>query len=326
MAGARLKYLWQMLALGVLVILWQIATLTNRRPRTALNSLSELERRGGRVPVLLGGGGTADNRVVPSLAQAGRAEVDGQPTIFVNIAAFRDYEANATLHWLYERAEHPQRVFVGLICQMDYGHPEEQCIYPDMWEEMCGTQAWCPSDNILSRTFDAKHARGPTYARHLASLLYRGEAYFMMIDSHNRFVRNWDTRIVNEHRKIGRSKAVLSTYPMAINQQNPEKEEGGVAYLCSLGTAGNGWTAGFPGPYWANTYHPSDYPKPQPYIGAGLVFGPGSMVYGGFFFGNISDFCCCDLCVCVCFFLPHFFLLSLSLSLSPPFFSYTKKT
>eukprot|EP01061_Rhynchopus_euleeides_P001672 TRINITY_DN11222_c0_g1_i2.p1 TRINITY_DN11222_c0_g1~~TRINITY_DN11222_c0_g1_i2.p1 ORF type:complete len:460 (+),score=136.86 TRINITY_DN11222_c0_g1_i2:174-1553(+) len=273
-----MKYKVMATFLLVLFCVWQLG-LAGRRP-----GLQKYSR--GHVPVVGSHQfGTQDTgkAEVPSVSSGEtlakpHKNKDGLPTIFVSVAAFRDQETNITLHSLFARAAHPERVFVGLICQMSFLVPNEQCLYPGSWDTQCGNDAWCPTDNIISRTFDAKHSKGPTYARYLASLLYRGEDYFMMIDSHNRFVRNWDEVILSQHAKTGKIKSVLSTYPMAINLKDESKEEVGVAYLCSLGTHGGGWTAGFPGPYWANTYHPSDYPKPQPYIGAGLVFGPGSMV------------------------------------------------
>ena len=270
MASLRMKFAF--VAMIAVFGLWQMVMMFWRTTGRGPNDRDGKKKRWSGNDNL---GEIINDRQVPSVY---KPHSNGLPTIFVNIAAFRDVETNATLHSLFERANSPERVHVGLVCQMDPDQHNELCIQPGSWDDACGLNAWCPTDNILQRTFNAKHSKGPTYARYLASLLYRGEDYFMMIDSHNRFRKGWDDIILKEHAKTGKMKSVLSTYPMGINPKDENLEEPGVAYLCALGTNGDGWTAGFPGPYWANTFRESDYPKPQPYIGAGLVFGPGSMV------------------------------------------------
>eukprot|EP01062_Namystynia_karyoxenos_P003656 TRINITY_DN11308_c1_g1_i2.p1 TRINITY_DN11308_c1_g1~~TRINITY_DN11308_c1_g1_i2.p1 ORF type:complete len:485 (+),score=134.05 TRINITY_DN11308_c1_g1_i2:94-1548(+) len=203
-------------------------------------------------------------------------------TIFISVAAYRDAEVNMTLRSLFQRAAHPRRLFVGLICQAAPGKEAERCAHPADWDRRCAHDEWCPMDQIRSRIVDAQHSKGPTFARFLASQLYRGEDYFMMVDAHNVFVRQWDLVVLNEHANCASApRCVLTTYPMAYIPENPSYEEPSVAYLCSLasGKPGvTGWTAGFPGPFWANSFSPGELPKPQPYLGAGLVFGPGSMV------------------------------------------------
>eukprot|EP01065_Artemidia_motanka_P015964 TRINITY_DN19689_c0_g1_i1.p1 TRINITY_DN19689_c0_g1~~TRINITY_DN19689_c0_g1_i1.p1 ORF type:complete len:322 (+),score=46.62 TRINITY_DN19689_c0_g1_i1:581-1546(+) len=98
-----------------------------------------------------------------------------------------------------------------------------------------------------------------------------------MIDAHNKFVRGWDSVLIDQHNRTGRAKSVLSTYPMALTPLTEAHGSPTAAYLCALGKSG-GWTSGFPGPFWANGYRESRWPKPSPYIGAGLMFGPGSIL------------------------------------------------
>ncbi len=44
-------------------------------------------------------------------------------------------------------------------------------------------------DQIRTITIPFADAKGPTNARHLAATLYRGEDYFMQIDSHTSFIQ-----------------------------------------------------------------------------------------------------------------------------------------
>lgn len=75
------------------------------------------------------------------------------------------------------KAKHPQRVFVGTVQQIYEFH--EACWHTGLpWKEQ-----------IRSITVPFSDAKGPTNARHLAAKLYRGEDYFMQIDSHTSFIK-----------------------------------------------------------------------------------------------------------------------------------------
>ncbi len=51
----------------------------------------------------------------------------------------------------------------------------------------CSGLPW--GDHIRSITVPFADAKGPTNARHMAASLYRGEDYFMQIDSHTTFIQ-----------------------------------------------------------------------------------------------------------------------------------------
>lgn len=60
-------------------------------------------------------------------------------------------------------------------------------------------------------------ARGPCYARALAQGLYAGETYYLQVDSHMRFVRDWDVNIIQQLESVrdfsAARKPLLTTYP-----------------------------------------------------------------------------------------------------------------
>ena len=137
------------------------------------------------------------------------------------------------------------------------------------------------------RTFHASKAKGPTHARSLAAAMYRGEDFFMMIDAHNRFVQDWDMKIINDVHKCPSKKCVLSCYPQGLNNSNPEnphplgtppgtplEDFASVSFLC----AGEFHERSIIKNQRASTVPMSVYPRPQPYTGAGLLFGPGRMI------------------------------------------------
>jgi [Skp1-protein]-hydroxyproline N-acetylglucosaminyltransferase len=73
--------------------------------------------------------------------------------------------------------------------------------------------------NVRVLRMDAAEARGPCWARHIATSLWCAEKYFMQIDSHIRFRPCWDTYLIHLHnicKQINSNctEPVLSTYPI----------------------------------------------------------------------------------------------------------------
>ena len=131
-----------------------------------------------------------------------------QNTIFVSIASYRDDVCTDTLDSLFKMAEYPNRIFVG-ICQQNNSIEDKDCL---------STIINTPLENNV-RIIRIPHyeAKGPTYARYLCSTLWNGEQYFLQIDSHTKFVKNWDSICINmiqsmKTNKISQ-KPVISYYP-----------------------------------------------------------------------------------------------------------------
>ena len=127
-------------------------------------------------------------------------------TIFVSIASFRDADCKNTLLSLFQNAANKDRVFAGMCEQND----------PEQKEERCLSSFPFPKSQVRTLTLHDKDARGPTFARYLCTTLWRGEKYFLQLDSHMRLVPGWDEKIVNMLKMIqaerGKKKVVLSTY------------------------------------------------------------------------------------------------------------------
>ena len=153
-----------------------------------------------------------------------------QDTIFVSIASFRDLECPRTILDMFEKAKHPRALFVGIIEQNERGDPS--CIPPSF--ASCGEAAFCPTDNIRIRRVPARDARGPTFGRYVSMLMYQGEKYYMMIDSHNRFATHWDAKLIKNYLELPSKKAVISAYPNAwMNDSNPLDDDLYVTRMCA---------------------------------------------------------------------------------------------
>lgn len=66
-------------------------------------------------------------------------------------------------------------------------------------------------------------ALGPAVARYYSSRLWGGETYFMQVDSHLRFARDWDVLLAEDLRLTSSfPRSVLSTYPPGFVNFRPD--------------------------------------------------------------------------------------------------------
>ncbi|CAB9522124.1 Glycosyltransferase (GlcNAc) [Seminavis robusta] len=152
-------------------------------------------------------------------------------TIFVSIAAYRDSETGPTIRHLKATATHPQRVFVGLVLQVDT--QQDQSILNDL-NSMKKDDDWY-SSHVRCLQLEARDATGPCYARALAQSLWRGEDYVLQIDSHMRFRKHWDSYLIQEleqliHQDENNDKVLLTAYPVGYHlpHQIPNETRGTV--------------------------------------------------------------------------------------------------
>lgn len=191
-------------------------------------------------------------------------------SIFVSFASYRDPQCMPTLHDMYTKAARPEDIFVGVVEQ--HGPNDPACVIAT-WSD-CSLKSFCPWDNIRIRRIAPKDARGPTFGRYVAMLMYRGEKYFMQIDSHNRFVPQWDRIVVGMYMQQQRyvTKPVLSHYPEAFDAKAAEEgkfayERNTTSYLCKASFLSSGILR-FDGVVIAKPEHA----KPQPWAAGGFMF------------------------------------------------------
>lgn len=132
-------------------------------------------------------------------------------TIFVSIASYRDKECTTTVSQLFKRAKHPERIFVGAVQQNK--EKDEDCLTA------------CPKcrerkekGQIRQIKMNFKEARGPCFARFLASTLWDGEEFYLQIDSHTQFAQDWDRIMMDQYYAANDPKAVISGYPPTKEQ------------------------------------------------------------------------------------------------------------
>lgn len=192
---------------------------------------------------------------------------DQEKTIFVSVASYRDQDCLATVRDMFDKAAKPERVVVG-ICEQNAADPNESCLPTNF--------KW--NSNVRRLTIPHKEAKGPCYARYLCSTLYRGETYYMQIDSHTTFVPQWDEKVIKEHGDTPNPhKAVLTGYPH--DSSNHGLDEQSVPILCDAKFN----DAGIPQLYaGVKTKEQVDAAQGKhfvvPFTSGGFIFGPGHMV------------------------------------------------
>lgn len=128
--------------------------------------------------------------------------------IFVSIACFMDNDIINTIEDCLDKAKYPENIIFGICYQC-----EDNDNLLEKYEN---------KENFRIIKMNWKEAKGPTYARFLCSTLIKDEDYFMQIDCHSRFYKNWDNDIIKCYQKIDDNKKILTMFPIPIKYMDNE--------------------------------------------------------------------------------------------------------
>ena len=130
--------------------------------------------------------------------------------IFISLACYRDPEIIPTVQDAYNKAKNKHLLIFGIYAQMS----EE--------DEKIDLSFITNKEQVRLLVKDNTKARGPSYARYIIyNKLYKDELYYLQIDSHTRFIENWDIELITMLSKLS-ANSVISTYPKGY-QLNNEK-------------------------------------------------------------------------------------------------------
>jgi Glycosyltransferase (GlcNAc) len=168
---------------------------------------------------------------------------DGQETIYITIASYRDPECPITIFSIFTRAQYPERLRVAVIDQRLDG--DMHCITPATPCAENPDQVLCKyAGQIEALEMDARLGIGPVFARHLGYRHYRGEYFAMQVDAHVRFVEHWDRSLVEQWHQANNEMAVLSTYLSDLNKSiDPQTHKAirpGRPIMCATDYEGTG--------------------------------------------------------------------------------------
>eukprot|EP01083_Nonionella_stella_P018887 52530_1 len=84
--------------------------------------------------------------------------------------------------------------------------------YKDTPHVLCGRL-----HQIRTKRVDWRDGLGPTYGRYRAELFYDNEEYYLQMDSHTAFARDWDVILIKMHLQLNNDYGVISTYPKPLS-------------------------------------------------------------------------------------------------------------
>lgn len=181
-----------------------------------------------------------------------------QNTIFVQIASYKDSELFPTIEDCLKKAKYPKKLRFGIVYQDD--------TFETKFEN---------DSRFKFIKVNYKESQGACWARHQSNLLYNKETFTLQIDSHTRFVEDWDKKIIDMWSELKDPKAIFTTYPSEYFPDVPETEW--MSYPCI-----------------AHVYNFTDFiPESRPkllidsdrktprkaiHVSAGFIFGKGSLI------------------------------------------------
>lgn len=117
--------------------------------------------------------------------------------IFVQIASYRDPELLPTIRDCINKSKYPERLTFGICWQRDE-------------TETMGEFFGDPNFKILDYHWSV--SKGLCWARSEIQKLWNGEKYTLQLDSHHRFLENWDEELIEMMNLTGSEKPIISTY------------------------------------------------------------------------------------------------------------------
>lgn len=124
--------------------------------------------------------------------------------IFISIACYRDPEVIPTVKDAYEKAKYKSNIVFGIYAQM--AEEDQKLEFPFINEKQL---------RLLVKPHI--NARGPAYARYIIyNKLYKNELFYLQIDSHSRFIENWDEELIDMLLSL-KANSVISSYPRGYN-------------------------------------------------------------------------------------------------------------
>jgi hypothetical protein len=124
---------------------------------------------------------------------------DNQKTIFISIPAYNEQYLKQTIESAQKMAEHQERVFFGINYQSNDGCFEDLSMLK----------------NVQVRYSIIGKPSGFGVDRLIADSFWNNEDYYLQIDAHMLFEKNWDSGLISAHKKIiesGFEKPIISTF------------------------------------------------------------------------------------------------------------------
>jgi hypothetical protein len=191
--------------------------------------------------------------------------------IFINIAAYRDPELIPTVRDIIKKAQKKERLSIGICWQFKDDEPE------DMNEE---EDVLFDGVKLRYIRMPYKESRGMNWARKLAHGFYTKDCnYYLQIDSHMRFVKDWDYELLKMVAKCDSDNPVISQrcFPYYPEKNSEFKNIRGTTYLHGKKFRENGVLAISAGHYDSEKRKITK-PLPASFISGHFMFARSSLI------------------------------------------------
>jgi [Skp1-protein]-hydroxyproline N-acetylglucosaminyltransferase len=215
-------------------------------------------------------------------------------SIFVSLGTYRDPYCPMTLKSLYDNANSPKNVFVALfqqncfetVCRtgvLQGGGMEDTGTDVDCYAEFCKSPEGqasnaCTNGNIRLFNVNESESLGPYMARYFGAKFYRGEEYYLQIDSHSEFVEDWDKKLIQMVADAPAKKPIISTYP-PDSSMSWKNTPGFRMCDSEFATSQIEWQIIRLSPSRAYEAKPRSQPAYAPFVAAGFFFAPAQFLH-----------------------------------------------
>ena len=135
--------------------------------------------------------------------------------IFIQIASYRDPQLLPTLRDCISKSKYPE----NLVFSIAWQHSVD-----DEWDTL---DEYVTDSRFKIIDIDYRDSKGACWARNKLQQNYIDEEYTLQLDSHHRFIENWDEELIgmfNQLKNKGIEKPLLTSY---ISSFDPEKDPEG---------------------------------------------------------------------------------------------------
>ena len=145
-----------------------------------------------------------------------------KPSIFVQLATYHDYELPRTILNAIENSSGETFIHFGV----------HNCFYES-------NHIYIPDVTVVKNVkislieSQAPENIGVGASRSIANKLYSGENYYLQVDSHSRFAKDWDLGLINklkEYQECGIKKPLITAYPASYHYDDCLMEHIAVDY------------------------------------------------------------------------------------------------
>lgn len=191
--------------------------------------------------------------------------VKKQPTIYIQIAAYRDPELLNTIKSALENATRPENLVFGIAWQHS---PYEE------WDNL---DPYIKDKRFRIIDIDYRDAKGPCWARYQLNKQWKNETYTMQIDSHHRFAPGWDDAFINMLEGLRTKdcpKPLLSSYLPSFNPKNDPESRMEAPWVMQFDRFAPESPVHFL-PHTIDNYKELDKPVPSRFISGHFIFADG---------------------------------------------------